>query len=400
MPHNTLHVAVVTTFPPSRQSLNEYGLHLVRELAACDEVARVTVLADQLDTPALELDFGPKVYVRRVWYFNALSTFPRLLRILRHLRPDGVLFNVQTASFGDRELPAALGLMTPAAARLSGVPSGILAHNIIAGIQLDQTILKGQKLRQAIVRAGGLIISSLMAQANYITLTLPAFAEHLQARHTRADIVHVPHGTFDTTERATVPLTQRPQRIVTMGKFGTYKRLDTLLEAFDLLRANPSYAKTELIIGGTDHPNTPGYMDSIAKSRKGDQGVIFHGYVAEEDIPDFFSNARLSVFDYTATTGSSGVLHQTASYGAVPVFPSIGDFVEVCDNEGLTGYNYDVGSAKCMADAMIRALANPEQAEAMAKANRAVALEMPLSEVAKFHVNKFAKLRRGCPDGC
>jgi glycosyltransferase involved in cell wall biosynthesis len=394
MPHDPLHIALVTAFPPGRASLNEYGMHLVRELAARDDIFKVTVLADTLDTTAPEMDLGPKVQVQRAWRFNALSTLPRLLNSLRRIRPDGVLFNVQTASFGDRELPAALGLTAPAAARLVGVPSGILAHNIIAGIDLDQTILKGQKLRQWIVRTGGGVVSALMARANYITVTLPTYAAHLQARHPQAVVFHVPHGTFDTEERTPLPLAQRPLRIVTMGKFGTYKRLDTLFQAFDLLREDQRFAKAELVIGGTDHPNTPGYLHRHAMAREYDSGVIFLGYIAEKDVPSFFSAARLSVFDYTSTTGSSGVLHQTACYGAVPVFPRIGDFVEICDNEGLAGYNYDAGSAQGMADAMARALRGLARAQGLAQANRMVALEMPLSDVAAIHVEQFATIRR------
>ena len=50
------------------------------------------------------------------------------------------------------------------------------------------------------------------------------------------------------------------------------------------------------------------YEQGLARKRRGDKGVRFHGYVAEEDIPAFFVSARLSVFDYQATTGSSMLL--------------------------------------------------------------------------------------------
>lgn len=387
-------IAVVSAFPPGRQSLNEYGYHLVREFLARPDIARVIVLADKLDDDIPELDMGDKLEVRRIWRFNDIKTMPVILQSLRKLQPDGVIFNVQTASFGDREIPSALGLMTPMLARWFGITTGIIAHNIIAGIDLEKTILKGQRIRQAIVRLGGGLVSRSMASASYVTVTLPSYAEYLLLHYPRADISHVPHGTFDTKEGELLPLAERPKRIVTMGKFGTYKRLETLLASFDLLRDDPRFADYELVIGGTDHPNTPGYVENLARSCAADRAVRFHGYVAEEEVPEFFAQAQLSVFDYDATTGSSGVLHQTASYGAVPVFPRIGDFVDVCEAEGLRGYHYTPGSPHEMALAMREVLSDLHAAEEIGRANRSAAIEMPMADVAAFHANKIKEKQR------
>lgn len=384
-----LRLALVSAFPPGRQSLNEYGLHLAREFAARADVAEVVVLADKLDTPAEELDLGPKIRVERIWRFNRLSAGPAILRALKREGAEAVVWNLQMATFGDREAPAALGLAAPMLARLFGWRSGVLAHNIIAGIDLDSTQLKGKPLRQALVRAGGAAVARALTAADYLTVPVRSYAEILSAKYPRAAVHHLPHGTFDTTERASAPLAERPKRIVTMGKFGTYKRLETLLAAFDILRETPDFADYELVIGGTDHPGTPGYVEGVAATRANDSGVRFHGYVAEDDIAAFFSDARLSVFDYSATTGSSGVLHQTASYGAVPVFPFIGDFVDVSRDEGLTGFNYAANDAADMARAMRNALADLETAQAMGDGNRRATLDMPLSEVAAFHIDQL-----------
>ncbi|MCB1332946.1 MAG: glycosyltransferase [Roseivivax sp.] len=394
-----LRLALVSAFPPGRQSLNEYGLHLARELAQRDDVAEVIVIADTLSEPAAELDLGPKVRVSRVWDFNSLAAMPKILRALRRAAPDGAIWNLQTATFGDREMPAALGLLAPAAARLMGCPSGIIAHNIVAGIDLDSTQLKGQKLRQMLVRAGGAVITRAMLAADYMTVTLKSYRDILAAAHPRAKVHLVPHGTFDTQARAIAPVAQRPRRIVTMGKFGTYKRLETLLAAFDILRRDPRYARYELVIGGSDHPNTLGYVAGLAAARANDPDVRFQGNVAEDDIPAFFGDARASVFDYSATTGSSGVLHQTASYGAVPVFPHIGDFVDVSRDEGLNGVNYQPNDAEDMARALAAILSDTARAQALAEGNRAASLDIPLSAIAAFHVERLTRVSMPPPRG-
>lgn len=169
-------IALVSAFPPGQRSLNEYGLHFANALASHPDVSEVIVLADRLPHPMAEQDHGPKIRVRRVWDFNRATTCISLLRAMRAERPDAVIYNLQSASFGDREIPAALGLMSPALSRLMGWKSGIVAHNVIAGIDLDSTQLKGQRLRQAIVSAGGAVITRVMSWANYMTVTLRSYS--------------------------------------------------------------------------------------------------------------------------------------------------------------------------------------------------------------------------------
>lgn len=385
-----LRIALVSAFPPGKQSLNEYGYHLAKGLADRPDVAEVVVIADKLPKDLPELDLGPKVRVERVWSFNRLSTLPKLITSIRGAKVDGVIWNLQMATFGDSEATAALGLLAPMGARMTGTPSGVIAHNMVDGVDLDQTVLKGQRLRQLVVKLGSRVITRALLSATYLTVTLRSYYEDLQARHPRTSLYLVPHGTFDTNTGDLSPLAQRPRRIVTMGKFGTYKRLETLLDAFDKLRATSGNADLELVIGGSDHPNTPGYLDGIAADRQEDTGVTFAGYVAEEDIPAFFGEARLSVFDYSATTGSSGVLHQTASYGTVPVFPRIGDFVDVCEDEGITGVNYAAQNAKDMAHQMQAALEDLAGSQKLANSNRDAAQGFPFEKVIDFHLRQLA----------
>ena len=94
-----LRLALVSAFPPGRQSLNEYGLHLAREFAARADVAEVIVLADALDAPVHELELGPKVRVERVWRFNRLSAGPAILSALKREGADAVVWNLQMATF-------------------------------------------------------------------------------------------------------------------------------------------------------------------------------------------------------------------------------------------------------------------------------------------------------------
>src|SRR5216684_5555954 len=99
-------ICLVTSFPPSRRGLNEYGYHIARELQN-NPLLNLTVLADELPSPEPEL---PGFSVVRCWDFNRVSNPLCLLREIRELRPDVVWFNVGFASYGNQALPASIGL--------------------------------------------------------------------------------------------------------------------------------------------------------------------------------------------------------------------------------------------------------------------------------------------------
>src|SRR5438552_1891884 len=143
-------ICLVSAFPPSRRGLNEYGFHIARELQQ-DPLLSLTVLADQLEAPQLELSD-----------FNV------------HFR----------------------------------------AHGIFS------------------------------ARPEYPDFSLRGNPEH---------------------------------RILAFGKWGTYKRLETLLESFaNILEKLPN---TNLVIAGSDHPATPGYVESIAKRFHDCPRIEFRGAV-------------------------------------------------------------------------------------------------------------------------
>lgn len=384
-----LTIAVVSAFPPGMRTLNEYGFHFVRALADHPEVAHVTVLADVLESPKPEADLGAKISVQRVWSFNSAATPFRILAATRQLQPDGLIYNTQTAAFGDKELPAGLGLLTPALTKAFGYKSGVIAHNILGGLDLDTTILKGQRLRQLIVKAGGWAITKIMTRATYTTVTLQGYVDILNEQAPKADVSLVPHGAFETGERDWVDQAARPHRIVAMGKFGTYKRLETLFAAKEILRSDPEVPELEVCIGGSDHPNASGYLAQLEEAHASDPTIIFKGYIAENDVADFFETARLAIFDYGATTGSSGVLHQAASYGTVPVFPRIGDFVDLCRDEGLSGGNFAPGDAPELAQVIKDLLLDPAGATQTAKSNYDAVFDVPMSAVADWHVARL-----------
>ncbi len=167
---------------------------------------------------------------------------------------------------------------------------------------------------------------------------MPAYVDILRTSYGASNVALTPHGSFEVPSPPQPP-PARP-RIMTFGKFGTYKRVEVLIEAVRLL----DRADVEVVVAGTDSPNTPGYLADV-ESRLGGPTIHFTGYVAEEDVEEIFRSSTLTVFPYTATTGSSGVLHQAGSYGCPPVLPRIGDLEGLVHEEGYTGVFFEPDDA-------------------------------------------------------
>ena len=397
-------LAIVTAFPPSAGSLNEYGSHLVNAFAARADIEKIIVIADKYDDIRPELDLGLKVEIRRVWRFNNPLAGLHILRALKKCKAEGALYNLQTASFGDSEIPAALGLLTPTISHKFSVPSGVIMHNLVEAVDLRKTNLASSTLRQKLVGVASYFVTKTMLMSGFMTVTLDSFWDILKDKYKAKNAFMVPHGSFPTSsEQRITPLENRSRTIVTMGKFGTYKRLKRTIGAIQNLNGSlEDNQKIKLVIGGSDHPATPGYLERLAVEHKSDKNIIFHGYVAEEDVANFFTQAKLAIFDYDSTTGSSGVLHQSAIYGTPAAYPMIGDFIDVTEREGLRGFNFQPLDQAALEKAILKCLNEPQTAQSYADNNIDISKGVTMKTVAsiqlqllrKVKINKFNKIRQ------
>ena len=400
MPDQKLRFALVTTHPPGAGSLNEYAYHFVRYLRLKPEVAEVILLVDELppgqtyDEVGAPLEGSAPVQVVPCWRFNDPKNALRILTAVRALKPDVVMFNIQFASFGDGKVAATLGLLCPALLRLYGFPSVVLLHNIMETVDLRSAGFAANRLMELIIRAAGTITTRLVLAANLVALTIPKYVEILQTKYKAKNILLAPHGSFD--DEVTQPsfdLPQGPMQIMTFGKFGTYKKVDTLIEAFKLLNSN-GRAATQLIIAGSDSPNAPGYLEKMQRQYADVPGIHYTGYIAEEDVPRIFGDAAVVVFPYTSTTGSSGVLHQAGDYGKAAVLPHIGDFAEVIAEEGYAGEFFEPDDAQSLADAVARVIDDPDRRRALGTQNFMASRGLPINEVVDWYLLHVQQILR------
>lgn len=382
-------IAVITAFPPSKVTLNEYGYHLVKNFAQKKEVTQVVILADKTsDAKDLDFENSDKIKVNECWSFNSYSNISSITAAIRKEKPDAVLINLQFMKFGDKKVPAALGLMIPMVLRMKGIPTVSLLHNILEQVDLESAGFTDNKIAQKIYNFIGTTLTRFILQSDVVAVTINKYVDVLENKYKVNNVKVIPHGTFDTIEEPSFELAPGPKQIMAFGKFGTYKKVEILIEAAILIRQR-SAEKIEVVIAGTDSPNTPGYLASVQDKYKDVEGIRFTGYVEEKDVPVIFGDSTVVAFPYTSTTGSSGVLHQAGSYGKAVVMPDLGDLALLVEEEGYKGEFFDPESAESLAQAIEKIINNDDNRKAIAMQNFKAASALSMDKITDMYMDTF-----------
>jgi glycosyltransferase involved in cell wall biosynthesis len=374
-------LALVTAFPPSRKGLNEYGFHVADELRR-HQGLELTILADYLPDPQPEL---PEFSVVRCWGFNRLNNPFSVLRAVQRLQPDIVWYNIGFASFGGRPVPAFFGLTTPALTRFWSCYTHITLHQLFETVDLADAGVKSPML----YRIAGRLATHLLLSANSMSVLLPAYHRTLRDKYGRGTVNVRHHGIFASCpERPDLSKRGNPvHRVLAFGKWGTYKRLELLIEAFETIVAKSP--PVELIIAGGDHPKTPGYVQSVAERVKYNPLIRFVGYVPEVSLPELFQTASLAVMPYTSSAGSSGVAHLACQYGLPILASDIEDFRELAEYELVSMEFFAPNDVENLASQLVTLLHSPDRLAQMARQNFSAALQMSMPQVIQQYIRSF-----------
>jgi glycosyltransferase involved in cell wall biosynthesis len=378
-------IALITAFPPSRHALNEYGFHVADQLRQ-ERGIDLTILGDYLPSLTDELD---GFNVVRCWGFGRLDSATSLLRAIWKTKPDVAWFNLGFASFGNRPLSALLGLVTPAAARMCGAYSHVTLHQLFETVNLEDAAVSSPLL----YRTGGWLATHLLLSANSLSVLLPAYRRILNEKYARGRVSARSHGIF-TAKPDPPDFTRRGNpyhRILAFGKWGTYKRLELLIEAFRQLRT--VFPNVKLVIGGGNHPKTPGYVEEMANCHRSDH-IEFLGYIPESMIADLFRDASLAIMPYTSSAGSSGVTHLAAQYGVPVIASDIPDFHELAEHEGIAIRFFKLGDVDSLVGQLLSALSSPDELKQMAWRNYSAGVAMSMPSIVREYIRNFRQRER------
>jgi glycosyltransferase involved in cell wall biosynthesis len=391
-------ICLVATFPPSGRQLNEYAFHIARELQRHSDVELI-ILADEVmdydfatdgngdSLKAHQLSELPGFNVIRCWKFGSLKTPVRLLNTIRRLNPDVVWYNLVFSSFATPKDPFAAfaGLSAPALTQAAGFFTHITLHHIIEHVDFAAAGVR----RERLFRLGTNLATKALLRAHSVSVLLPHFRTTLNTKYSARNVLLGTHGTFasipsppDFTRRGNPDL-----RILAIGHWGTYKRLETLMEAFPIVLQSVPNAR--LIVAGANHHTKAGYWESIQAAQPEGLPIEFRGYVPEEAIPDLFQATSVLVLPYDSATGSSGPAHQACEFGVPIVCADVDDFREMAAGEGMAIRFYEKGNAADLAKQFIALLKSPELQRQMAEHNFAAGVEMTMTSVVKNYLRWF-----------
>src|SRR5580658_6630298 len=285
-------ICLVATFPPSGRQLNEYAFYIARELKRNPRIS-LTILADELTDYEFATDQNGNSLkaheqqelsgfdVIRCWKFNSLATPTRLLSAINRVKPDVVWFNLVFSSFATPDYPVAAfaGLCVPALTRALGYYTHITLHHIIEHVDFAAAGVR----RERLFRFGTELATRALLRANSVSVLLPGYQRTLTAKYAARNVLLGTHGTFaaaptppDFTRRG-----NPDKRILAIGHWGTYKRLETLMAAFP--KVVERIPEARLMVAGANHHTRAGYWESIRAAQPKHLPIEFRGYVPEDD---------------------------------------------------------------------------------------------------------------------
>ena len=396
-------ICLVTAFPPSGRQLNEYGFHLARELKR-NALVDLTILGDKLTHYdwATDKDGNPLAQhaqqeldgfnVVRCWESNKIGSAANIARAVRRIRPDVVWFNLVYSSFATPEHPVAAfaGLCTPALTRSLGFFTHVTLHHILEHVDFAGAGVKQER----IFRLGSELATRALLRANSVSVLLSGYRRTLMAKYAAQNVLLGTHGTFATCPSPPdFSVRGNPdQRLLAIGHWGTYKRLETLMEAFPAILQRVPNAR--LVVAGANHHTKPGYWESIRDKYGANKRIEFLGYVPEEAIPELFRTTSVVILPYDSATGSSGPAHQACEYGVPVVSADIRDFRDMAVDENMAISFYKTGDPDDLAVQVIALLESPEAQQQAAGQNYSAAIRMTMPNVVRHYLRWFELEKR------
>lgn len=319
-----MHLVIVSPFPPSITGIGQYGYHLTRALATSGLFSRLTVLAGaaqaQHGRHPNHLGFTEIDYC---WQPDSLKARQTILSRIRQLHPDLIWFNLGASVFGKSPLSNLSGLLTPmSASRL--FPTVVTLHELAELADLRALNAPGG----ALAPLGARLLTRIATQADIICLTMRHYADWLSARG--VDCTHIPIGAYhepellDETESC---------ELLFFTTLAPYKGLELLIEAFIRMRNEAPYLR--LTIAGTAHTRFPNYAGDLHERFSEADGVRWLGQVSEDQVKDLFRRAQIVVLPYAASTGSSSVLYQAATWGRAVVASDLSEIRKMTSENNL-----------------------------------------------------------------
>jgi glycosyltransferase involved in cell wall biosynthesis len=352
-----MNLVIVSPFPPAITGIGQYGYHLTRALAASGAFTKITVLAGSNVQGQTPNHLG-MTEIEYCWAPGRLNARSAILSWVSRLNPDLVWFNGGASIFGKSPWLNVSGLLTPAFIRRMGIPTVVTIHELVELTDLRGLNAPGGSL----AKVGARLLTRITSQADVVCLTMKNYADWLSARG--VDCLHIPIGAYHEPE---LLADSEYQELLFFTTLAPFKGLELLLTAFQQLRSE--YPKLQLTIAGTDHIRFPNYSEQLKASFGIIDGVKWLGQIPEDHVRELFRRAQLVVLPYRASTGSSSVLYQSATWGRAVVASGLPEIRKLVDESDLKVEFFSNGDVNSLCNSIRLMLSSHEKRKKQAVDN-------------------------------
>src|SRR5215208_3549674 len=351
-----MHLVIVSPFPPSITGIGQYGYHVTRSLANSGLFSQLTILAGSVKNGQHPNHLG-LTEVDYCWQPNSLNARQNILSRLKRLKPDLIWFNLGASVFGKSPLSNISGLLTPMTA-MRAFPTVVTLHEVVELADLRALNAPGGSFAPL----GARVLTNIATQADVVCLTMQHYAEWLSARG--IECAHIPIGAYHEPE-----LLEESEscELLFFTTLAPYKGLELLIEGFTRLRAE--YPHLRLTIAGTAHARFPNYAHELKTRFAGAQCIRWLGQVSEDEVEDLFRRAQIVVLPYAASTGSSSVLYQAATWGRAVVASDLSEIRKLTLENNLQVQFFESNNIASLCDAVRLLLNSPSLRGAQAQHN-------------------------------
>jgi glycosyltransferase involved in cell wall biosynthesis len=352
-----MHLVVVSPFPPSITGIGQYGYHVTRALAQSGSFSRVTVLAGSHIHGERPNHLG-STEIEYCWQPGQWKARQAILSRVKRLSPDLVWFNLGASIFGKSPWMNVSGLLSPMLTRQMGIPTAVTLHELVELTDLQALDTPGGPLAPW----GARLLTHIATQADMTCLTMRHYADRLTARG--LDCAHIAIGAYHEPELLDESDTQELLFFTTLAPF---KGLELLLDAFQILCRE--YPNLRLTIAGAEHTRFPNYAGELRSRSNGRNNIRWLGQVSEDDVMDLFRRAQIIVLPYTASTGSSSVLYQAATWGRSIVASNLDETQKLASENNLKVEFFENGKVDSLCDSIRTLLDSHEQRRSQTRHN-------------------------------
>lgn len=348
----SLRIVIVGPWPPYRGGIAQFGArlgsalvergHEVRPLTYSRQYPSMLFPGSSQFEPAGERNGAP-VAPKLIDSLSPRSWF-QAGRYVRELEPDVVVFQHWMPFFGPSH-----GFV---ARRVGDVPRIALVHNALPHERRPGDVALTRYFFKACDAAIALS-ASVEQDINRVCTSLPV-----------RRVAHPPYDRFGkpvdrATARLKLGLPEDAPVLLFFGFIRRYKGLDVLLDAMALVRDR--HPRARLVVAGEFYDDEAMYREQIRRQRLEDVVLLESRYIADEEIPIFFSAADVVVQPYRTAT-QSGVAGTAAGFGVPVITTDVGGLAEVVPH-GEAGLIVPPDDAVALAESISTFINDPELAD-------------------------------------